>query len=405
MRRVRPMTALLVLALSATAVLAVLDLVLAENDRSDVQANRVVPTGGSDVEWRDDGVYVKGEKQLDAEPTGEPAETAAPARKSTPPAGSLDRSIGQKIVSRMSGTVPGSALLERVRAGRVGGVILFADNIRSPSQVRSTVDALQAAARSGGNPPLLVAVDQEGGTVKRFGSLPPSASAATMGANGSAGGEGAATAAALRDVGVTVNLAPVADVPQVQGSFLGSRAFGRSASAVARSACAFAEGLSAGGVAPTLKHFPGVGTATANTDFDAVTITAPAAAIRAGYAPYERCAGSGLVMVSNARYANLTGSQPAVVSAATYNRELALVGFDGVTISDDLEAAAVSPIPELAVKASSAGLDLLLYARTEQGAVLAHTQMRRAVADGRLSAAGVRTSARKIRELKSELAG
>jgi beta-N-acetylhexosaminidase len=225
-----------------------------------------------------------------------------------------------------------------------------------------------------------------------------------MGADGSAGAEGAATGRALAAMGVNVDLAPVADVPATARSFLGTRAFARTPDQGARAACAFADGLKRAGVVPTLKHFPGLGAAPANTDETSVTITAPARTVRSGYAPYRRCADRRtLVMVASAAYPQLTGAQPAVLSAATYQRELAGLGFRGVTISDDLQAPAVAPIPEVAVKATRAGLDILLYARTEGGAALAYTQLRRAVAEGRLSARQVLRSAARIRALKDQL--
>lgn len=329
--------------------------------------------------------------------------SAAPAEQGTPER-PLSHDIGQKVMSRMDGTSPGAALLKRVRAGRVGGVILFGDNIRSTGQVRSAVAKLQGAAKAGGHPPLLIAVDQEGGIVKRFASLPPTASAAQMGARGTARREGERTARALRRVGVNVDLAPVADVPRSASSFLETRAFGRSTAAVAKAACAFSAGLKAGGVAPTLKHFPGLGAAGANTDFADVIVRATAAQIRAAYAPYERCAKGGLVMIANARYPRLTGPQPAVLAPKTYADELERAGFDGVTISDDLQADGIDPIPDLATKSSAAGLDIALYAKTELAAARAHAQLQRAVRDGRLREEQIRESASRIRQLKERLA-
>jgi beta-N-acetylhexosaminidase len=415
--RVRPVTALTVLALTAIGSYLAFDRIAHDEPRPAATIVRA-PTpaaakddGGNDVEWREDGVYIKGRRTLDSRREPDPSAAAAPAGTSDPaPAtprrgGGLATAIGQKIVTRMNGTSPSPALLRRVRSGQVAGVILFGDNIRSLGQVQTAVARLQDAAAAGGRPPLLVAIDQEGGTVKRFASLPPTASAAQMGAGGTAAAQGASTGAALADVGVNVDLAPVADVPATAQSFLGTRAFGRDATAVARSACAFATGLKGAGVVPTLKHFPGLGAAGANTDFANVAISAPASVVRAGYAPYRRCAAQGLVMISNAAYPNVTGADPAVLSRATYRTELAAVGFRGVTISDDLQAAAVDPIPGVAVKATAAGLDLLLYAKTEQASAAAYSQLTEAVADGRLSADRIQASAKRIRALKTTLTG
>src|SRR3954466_13575780 len=83
----------------------------------------------------------------------------------------LSRAVGRKIVTGMEGTFPSRARRARVRKGQVGGVILFGPNV-GPGLGRA-IAALQRAARAGGHPPLLIAVDQEGGEVKRLSSLPP----------------------------------------------------------------------------------------------------------------------------------------------------------------------------------------------------------------------------------------
>src|SRR5689334_17925807 len=87
--------------------------------------------------------------------------SSQPAATSTV-APTLAQLIGQKLMVRMTGTTPSASLLARVRAGQIGGVILFGSNVISPAQVASLVAALQAAARKGGRPPLLIATDQEG---------------------------------------------------------------------------------------------------------------------------------------------------------------------------------------------------------------------------------------------------
>ena len=406
-------------AVAVVAWLAVTVLVVADDEPAPAPAEPVAAGAGTAeprVEFRADGKYVDGNLQKEPENpvAAAPAADPAPADESAPRAGSapataprgdLLRDLGQKIMSRMAGTSPGPDLLRRVRAGSVGGIILFGDNIRSLSQISDAVAQLQAAAQAGGNPPLLIAVDQEGGDVKRFGSLPPSVSAAQMGTPAAARDQGRRTATALAGLGVTVNLAPVADVPTSSQSFLGTRAFGRTPQSVAAMACGFARGLVEGGVAPALKHFPGLGAAGANTDLAAVRIEASAATLRQGYAPYERCASeAGLVMVASASYPALTGPGPAVLERATYTRELPRAGFSGATISDDLQTPALASSPQVAVRAADAGLDVLLFAKTEAAAAQGFEQMRAAVNDGRLTRAQIARSADRVRALKEAFA-
>jgi beta-N-acetylhexosaminidase len=300
----------------------------------------------------------------------------------------IERAVGQKIVTAFSGAAPSPALLRRLRAGRLGGVIVFSENVTSPGQLRSLTRRLRHAAAAGGNPPPLIAVDQEGGLVKRLPWAAPSTSAAAM---VSPHAEGAATGRALRRAGITVDLAPVADVER-RPNFLGSRSFGATEAEVAEEACEFARGLQGAGVTPTLKHFPGLGDAGANTDLARVTIRA-----RLRLAPYRRCAHRGLVMLASATYPRL-GPRPAVFEPGAY----ALLDDDTVTISDDLTARAMAGRSDVAVRAARAGLDLLLYAGGEETSAGAYRRLLRAVRRGRLGEDRVRASAARIIALKND---
>jgi beta-N-acetylhexosaminidase len=309
-----------------------------------------------------------------------------------PPSLPLDRVIGQKVVTAFAGPVPSRDLLRRLRAGHVGGVVLFSRNVGSAAQLRRLTGRIRAAAATGGNPPPLIAVDQEGGLVKRLPWAPPGSAPSAMRAPGA---EGRATGRALRAAGITADLAPVADVPP-RPNFLGSRAFGTTEAEVVREACAFAAGLRHEGVTPTLKHFPGLGDAGANTDFARVTIRAP---LR--LAPYRACARAGMVMLASATYPRL-GPDPAVLEPRAY--ELLPAGV--VTISDDLTARAMSGRGDVAVRAARAGLDLLLYGGSEQTSAGGYRRLLRAVRQGRLGESRVRDSAARIIALKrARLAG
>ncbi len=315
------------------------------------------------------------------------------------------KALGQMLVGRFAGSAPPRRFLARVRAGEVGGAILFEENLSGgESAVSDLVERLQQAASAGGNPPLLVMLDQEGGSVKRLPG-PPTLAAAAMSSPERAAKQGAATGQYLHDLGIDVDLAPVVDVGH-PGGFLGSRAFGTTPATVASLACAFVAGLTAHGVAATLKHFPGLGFAAANTDEGAVTVTASAEQLRADYVPYRSC-GSGpltLVMVSNAIYPSLTGELPAVMSPFTYSREMAAAGVDGVTISDDLETPAIVEQTEPARRAIAAGLDLLLYATAESTSAIAYSRLLSDLRGGRIDAERVQVAAAKILALKASLA-
>jgi beta-N-acetylhexosaminidase len=316
----------------------------------------------------------------------------------------LSKMLGQMIVARFAGTTPPPSLLSRIRQGQVGGVILFSDNFAGGLTVaRSAIDSLQKTAAQGHNPRLLVMVDQEGGVVNRVPG-PPTLAPSEMTSAAIALAQGQAAGRLLRSLGVNVDLAPVADVVGIAGSFLGTRSFGSSPSIVATNACAFAKGIASQHVIYTLKHFPGLGLATASTDTAPVSIPEPASTLRADYAPYAAC-GAGrlaMVMVSSATYPSLTGPLPAVMSPLTYSRELQLAtsGSPVVTISDDLEAPAITAQPSPAKHAVNAGLDLLLYAGTEQASAAAYGRLLDGAHSGAVSRARIRAAYKAILALK-----
>jgi beta-N-acetylhexosaminidase len=321
--------------------------------------------------------------------------------------------VGARLVVGMEGTTPSPALLERVRRGRVGGVILMGANVRSAPQVRALTSSLRAAARAGGRRRLLIMTDQEGGEVRRFRWAPPAASAEELGTRteGAVRRTGRATAKALEGLGVDVDLAPVADVPGVPGSFIAAmdRGFSTRPTRAAKDVTAFAAGLLDGGVAPTLKHFPGLGLAATSTDDAAVRITAPEEALAPGLAPYRRAIAAGVapvVMVSNAAYAAYGGQvaawSPRVLSTLTG------LGFTGVTITDALEPLARThgvTLGQAAVRAARAGVDLLLCVGSERSTDAVYGQLLAAAREGRLPRASLEQSAARIDELAATYAG
>lgn len=322
----------------------------------------------------------------------------------------INQMLGQMIVSPYAGSTPPQALLDRVRAGEVGGVILFSENTAGgEASTRAQIAELQAAASGAGKPPLLIMTDQEGGEVRRLTWAPPFLAAADMRSAEVAAAEGAATGRALRAVGVNLDLAPVSDVVHVANSFLGTRSFGDEPLAVSERACAFASGLMSAGVGYTLKHFPGLGRALGDTDNEPVTINASAQELRADYETYVRCASNpnGIVMVSNAAYPALTGnSTPAVMSSEIYKTELGyIVGYNGVTISDALGAGALAHEADPAERAIDAGLDLALYAATEDESVNAYVGLQEDLRTGGIPRSRVEDAYDAIMALKVRIAG
>lgn len=314
--------------------------------------------------------------------------------------------IGQRIVTGYVGRTPPRTVLRAVRSGRIGGVILFTNNMPTPVVARRAIVRLQRWAKAGGMPPIFVMIDQEGGIVHRLPQLPPKRSPASIGRSADPGGtarvQGVATGRALARHGFNVNLAPVVDVPRVRRSFLGNRAYSRSAATVAGAGCAFAAGNEDGGVAATFKHFPGLGRAGADTDFSDVTINASAAAVRADWSAYTQCPETpDFVMIASVRYPKLGLRRPATIERRTYEL-LAGTGFRGLTITDALETPQFGPRKNTARQAIQAGADVLLWGQAWPVAMRARARLIADVRAGRLDRtqlqpAAVRVIAEKLR--------
>src|SRR3954470_15190961 len=275
---------------------------------------------------------------------------------------SLQRQIGEVLVIAFHGTTPPGYVQRALRQGRASGVILFRANAPSPAVTRALTRRLQRAGRGR----VLIATDQEGGSIR---ILPWAAPERSQGATTSAVAARTQARAAARDLtaaGVNVTLAPVADVGG-PGSVMSGRAFPGGALDVTALTRAAVSGYRGTNVAATLKHFPGLGEAGTNTDDGPVSISSPRAALATrDLAPFQAgiTAGAPLVMASHAVYTGLDpnniASQSKPILTTLLRRKL---GFKGVVITDSMEAAAVlkrSSIEIAALRSVAAGADLLL---------------------------------------------
>jgi beta-N-acetylhexosaminidase len=264
----------------------------------------------------------------------------------------------------------------------LGGVILFdkdatqrTRNIRSQRQVAALISNLKALAP---DRELIVAIDQEGGLVTRLSpayGFPAVASEATIGAESDA--EVAAwagrLAGTLAEVGVNLNLAPVVDVnvnPKNPAIGALQRAFSADPTVVAQDAAIEIGAHRVRNVRTTLKHFPGLGSATANTDFGVADVTETWTQMELD--PYRELLGKGLVDVIMAGHVvngQIDPSAPASLSRATVTDLLRVaLGWDGVVITDDLQAGAITDAfgrEDAVALAIAAGNDLLLFANQQ----------------------------------------
>ena len=335
--------------------------------------------------------------------------------------------IGQMLLVGFRGTaVDGdSPILRDIRERNLGGVILFdrdvqlqspERNIQSPEQVRVLTASLQANARV----PLFVAVDQEGGRVRRFredrGFAPsPSAKAMGQGSSDQTRLEGERTGKLLADLGVNLNFAPVADVdinPQSPAIGALERSFSADPDLVALHAHAFCRGLLAQGVLPCLKHFPGHGSASADSHLGLTDIskTWTPAELR----PYEMLIplkASPLIMTGHLFLRQLDEANPSTLSKAVLTGLLRQrLGFEGVIVSDDMQMRAIADHygqAEAILLAVEAGVDMLVFGNNldydPEIVPKAVEILAKAVEDGRLPAERITASYRRIQAAKQQL--
>jgi beta-N-acetylhexosaminidase len=338
--------------------------------------------------------------------------TTVPATTSTTiPPRSADELAGARVLcSYAEANVP-DEVLTRLSEGKAAGVLWYGENVPDLATASANAGAIQKAASAAPDPaPAIVATDQEGGAVRRIPG-PPDASAQTLGTQGPVTirdqAKGAATA--LRQWGINVDLAPVADVVRT-GSFEAAqeRSFGTDPAAVAAAVVTFIGGLHDGRVAATLKHFPGLGAAITNTDLAQSVVTVPADILRSVDIPPFTAgitAGVDLVMVSSAQYPALD-SMPAVVSRAIVHDLLrSQLAFKGVIISDafDTDAvAAVGPIGTAAVAAANAGVDLFISRRAPPCAQI-QASLAAAITDGRIPRADAEAAYTRVMQLRRSL--
>jgi beta-N-acetylhexosaminidase len=270
--------------------------------------------------------------------------------------------VGELTLLSFQGTTLPSYVRDALRDGRATGAIVFDRNVSSPEQVKALTGGLQRAA--GGR--ALIATDQEGGEARTLPYAAPAVAQSALPGPAAAAASARRSARDLHAAGVNVALAPVADVG-VPGGALSARAYPGDPAAVADSVRAGVEGYEAAGVAATLKHFPGLGAAPANTDDAPVTLPTPRRRIEQRDLPPFRAgieAGAPVVMVSHALYPELDpqriASQSRPVVAGLLRDRL---GFRGVAVTDSIEADAVlqrSSVGQAAVRSVAAGVDLVL---------------------------------------------
>jgi len=331
----------------------------------------------------------------------------------------LEQEVGQQFLLSFTGKrKPPSELLEILKRQHLGGIVLFrAKNMGSLAELRALTAALQKTASQSGQPPLLIAADQEGGQLMAIGDATPFPGNMALGATGSeklAYRVGKALGREVAAVGVNVDFAPVCDVNNNPANpVVGTRSFGENPGLVARLGAALIRGLQSAGVAATAKHFPGHGDTASDSHHGAPVLPHdPKRVHRVELPPFRAAieAGVRLMMTAHIVFPALNGgtSLPATLSEDILRGLLRRkLGFDGLIVSDAMDMHAIGQGPGLVVDALAAlgaGVDLLLLNHELARLASVYSCAIQAAHRGLLSRQEIHASARRILKLKAWVA-
>lgn len=332
---------------------------------------------------------------------------------------SLRRAAGQLLVVGFEGqSAPSVAVASALGAGELGGVILFARNVVAGVEGLEQLASMNAAIHAcvpGGEPSPLVAVDQEGGRVRRLRAgvtpIPPMATVGRAGSREVAARVSEVIAAEVGALGFNLNFAPVLDVfTNPANTVIGDRAFGQTPEVVSEMAGAFCVGHYTMGVIPCGKHFPGHGDTLADSHHELPVLHHDLARLRAvELVPFARMIASRIPMLMTAHILvpALDPVHPMTLSEVGIGRLLRQeLGYGGVVVTDDLEMRAVADryaVEEMVELGLAAGVDVFLICHTEAKWVAAFEHLVHLAERDSRWRERVLESATRVRTLKRDL--
>ena len=261
---------------------------------------------------------------------------------------SIEQMAGQRLMVGFDGTRLDSDLKYLIDSLKVGGLILFSRNLTDPEQIRTLCASAQNHARASGQPPLLIAVDQEGGQVARlkdpFTRFPGNPH---ITCRADADRFARVTGKELGQVGINMNMAPVMDVaPSNIRSVMAKRVFGEDPDRVALFGTVVIDGLQKAGIMAVAKHFPGIGRTTSDSHVDMPTLDVDAADLASfDLPPFEAAVANRVsgIMLSHIRYSRIDPDWPASLSRRIAGALLRdEMGYDGIVLTDDLDMGAIA---------------------------------------------------------------
>lgn len=314
---------------------------------------------------------------------------------------SLEEKVGQLLFVRC----PEKAELESLMAIKPGGILMFGRDFDglTREEVIEKIDNFQSQSRL----PLIIGVDEEGGTVVRVSSNPnlaPQKYKSPQDIYKEGGMEAVAANARekselLLSLGINMNLAPVADVSQDPDTYIYKRSFGKGYEETAEFIERTVTEMNKAGINSVLKHFPGYGEVTGDSHKGTVYNEKSAEEIRSSdLVPFKAGidAGASCVLVSHNTVNSLDGENPASLSAAVHEILRDELGFEGVIMTDDIAMGAVADVDNVYVRAVLAGNDLLITTDYKTG----YKQILNAVKNGEIDEEVIDQAVKRVLSLK-----
>lgn len=326
----------------------------------------------------------------------------------------LQQKLGQLMIVQFVGPTYGLDISAMISQYDVGAVLVFTanNNIVSKPQLKGLIQQMQHNS----DIPLIVAIDQEGGTVDRLISLDgPRPSATSIGDTGNpnkAKAEGILDAQDLSYYGFNLNLAPVVDVTNVYNPQMYQRTFGTNPTVVTKMAGAYLQGLQQSGkVLGTLKHFPGLGDVAADPHSAVPHLTRSLSQLEAiDWAPYRALIQQGDVHTIMVTHELVTAVDPNIPSSLSYKLVTGILrkqfGFQGVIVTDSLTMEGITAYyneSQAAALAIEAGDDLIMGASSPSDVANMITGIEQAMDAGKISEARIDESVSRILLLKYEM--
>lgn len=315
--------------------------------------------------------------------------------------------IGQMVMIGIQGTKVDDDSLYMLNQYHMGGVILFDRNMESPEQVKQLTSDLQA--QSNEKVPLFIGIDEEGGDVVRMAEkLTPPPSQKEIGATGDieqAKIWAIKTAKSLKDMGINVNFAPVADVGSND-----KRSYSTDANTVIDFVRAATKGYQQENIIYSLKHFPGIGKGKVDSHIDSSSIdVAKEVLMTEDILPFKTIIDESdpndyFILVSHLKYLALDEEYPASLSSKIMTDLLRNeLGYKGIIITDDMEMGAVAnhnDFRSIGVNAVKAGADIVLVCHEYEHQQEVYLGLLDAVNNGEISQERIDESIKRIIKVK-----